>query len=123
MSQLGDTVTLTVGASDKVLTKINGPNNYASEYLLKEADRQFRVRVRHTQTKGGKNGAPAYDRHNFEVVETVYATESVPEHYRKAYFVFELLPTDVVVTLPDAMADLIIANANELLDELTDWKS
>lgn len=122
MATLGDTLTLTVGAASKVLTKINGPNNYASEYLLKESLRSYRVRVRHTKS-GGKNGTPLMDRHNFEVVETIYATETVPEHPRKAYFVVELLPTDEDISLMDAVADLCIANAGELLDELNDWKS
>lgn len=122
MAALGDTVTLTVGASSKVLTKINGPNNYASEYLLKETLQSFRARVRHTKS-GGKNGEPVYDRHNFEVVQTVYATETEAEYRRKAYFVVELLPTDEDITLMDAVADLCLANTNELLDELNDWKS
>lgn len=122
MPKLGDTLTISVGGSSKVLTKVNGPVNYASEYLLKESTQQFRCRVRHTQTSG-KNGAPVYDRHNFEVVQTIHATESVAAYDRKAYFVIEQLPTDDSVTLMDAIADLVIADTNELLDELSDWKS
>lgn len=121
MAKLGDTLTLTVGADSKVLTKIN-TGNYSSEYLLKETLHSYRCRVRHTKT-GGKNGAPSYERHNFELVQTIYATSTVPEYYRKAYFVVELLPTDEDVSLADAMADLMIATTNELLDELNDMKS
>lgn len=122
MAALGDTLTLTVGAESKVLTKVNGPVNYASEYLLKEATQQIRVRVRHTKTNGA-GGKPSYDRHNVEIVQTVYETETVPEFYRKAYIVLEQLPTDDDISLADSLADICLANANELLDELQDWKS
>lgn len=122
MSAFGDTMTINVGALSKVLTKINGPNNYASEYLLKESTQQFRARVRHTQT-GGKAGAPLYDRHNVEIVQTIYATETVAEFSRKVYIVIEQLPTDENIELADALADFCIANTGEALDELNEWKS
>lgn len=122
MAALGDTLDLVVGAVTKTLTRINGPWNGQSEYLLKESLGSYRAKVRHSKS-GGKNGAPLYDRHNFEVVQTIYATETVPEYYRKFYIVSELLPTDEDVSLGDAVADLCIANSNELLDELNDWKA
>ena len=122
MPKLGDSLTITLGVTAKVLTKINGPSNYSSEYLLKETLQDFRCVVRHSKT-GGKNGKPTYDRHNLEVVQTVYATATVPEFYRKFYFVYECLPTDEATDLADAIGDLVIADTAELIDELLDWQS
>jgi len=122
MAKLGSTLTITVGASPKVLVRVNGPSDFKSEYLLRETLVEYRVRVRHTTT-GGKNGTPKYDRHNFEIVKTTYATETVDEFYQKFYFVWEEIPSKTENTLVDAIADLVIADTNELLDELTDLVS
>jgi hypothetical protein len=113
---------MTINSVSKELVKVNGPVNYASEYLLKETLAEYRVRVRHTKT-GGKNGLPVYDRHNFELVMTTYATDTVPEFYRKMYFVMEVLPSDDDITIGTAVADIAIASSGELFDELNDWQS
>lgn len=119
---LGDTITLTINSVSKELVKINGPVNYSSEYLLKETLHEFRARVRHSKV-GGKNGALVYDRHNVELIQTIYATDTEPEYYRKMYFVVEVLPSDDDTTIGNAVASFAIATSNELLDELNDWQS
>lgn len=119
---LGATLTLTIDSVSKELVKINGPVNYASEYLLRETLHEFRCRVRHSKT-GGKNGQLEYDRHNFELVQTIYATDTEPEFKRKMYFVVEVLPGDDDTTIGQAVCDIAVAVSNELLDELNDWQS
>jgi len=122
MAKLGDTLTITVNAVAKVLIKVNGPSNFQSEYLLRESLVEYRVRVRHTVV-GGSNGGFKYDRHNFEIVKTTYATETVDEFYQKFYFVWEQVASKSENTLVNAICDLAIADSDELLDELSDLQS
>jgi hypothetical protein len=58
-----------------------------------------------------------------EVVETIFATDTVDEHIRKFYFVWEQKPSDVEVEVADAVADIIISTSNALLTELSGWQS
>lgn len=90
---IGDSITITlpVGGA-KVLNKIN-QDGYTSEYFLKEATQEFRMKVRHTTAKAG-GGLPARDRHNVELTTKIYATESAAEINRKVYIVFENVSSD-----------------------------
>lgn len=113
---LGDTLTITlpVGGA-KVLNKVDGGNNYASEYLLKDTLSEFRAKVRHSKTSAGK------DRHNIELVETVYATATEVEFTRKVYIVWENEPADVDYDNIDGLADYLTVGAN--LAALMGWES
>lgn len=117
---LGNTLVINDGSA-RTLVKIN-QDNYASEYLLRTSLAEYLARVRHTQTSA-KNGSPAYDRHNFEVVKTTFATDTAAEYYQKFYFVWEHLPSDGDVTLADAVCDLAIASTNAFLVSLSGWES
>jgi hypothetical protein len=118
---IGNTITITVGVTDKVLTLIN-QDGYSSEYLLKDTASEFRLRIRHSKTKATA-AKPSYDRHNVELVETVYADGDVDEFERKFYFVIEQKPDDLDVGNVDAMADKAIASTNAFLDSLMGWES
>lgn len=98
----------------KTLNKINTPQ-YASEYLYKDATESYRVFVRHSTTKVGK------DRHNVQVTHTVWATDTDPEIVRTAYVVIEQAPNDETVTIPAALAAFLTASTNAVLGELMDW--
>jgi hypothetical protein len=63
------------------------------------------------------------DRHNLEVVHTVFAAGAALEYERKFYFVIEHEPKDVSVALYDAVADKVIESANLLLTQLLGWES
>lgn len=73
---LGDTITITVNSVAKALSKIN-QDQYASEYFLKEAGGEFRLKVRHSKDKVTA-GAQPRDRHVITFTETVYATSTTP---------------------------------------------
>lgn len=118
---LGNTLVLPLSSGDVTLVKVN-QDNYSSEYLFRNATSQYRARIRHTVT-AAKNGRPAYDRHNFEVVQTIFASGEVAEYERKFYFVIEQLPSDTSVVLGDGVADLSIATANAFLNSLIGWES
>lgn len=119
----GNTLTLSVAAAnDTVAIRINGGNEYSSEYLCKAALHEVRIKIRHSKTKATAD-RPSYDRHNFEVVKTVWATATVPQYIKKMYFVFELLPSDDDLTLIDAIADWMIASTGGNLTSLRNWES
>lgn len=117
---LANTFVLGLAGGSKTLNRIN-QDSYSSEYLLQEALKSYRVRIRHTRTNP-VNGR-AYDRHNVEVTITTFATLTTVETYQKAYFVLENLPGESSVELFDAVADWSIASANANLVALTGWES
>lgn len=100
--------------ASKTLTKINTPS-YASEYLYKDSTEEYRVKVRHSKTNAG------FDRHNVEVIHTVWGTGGDPDTVRKSYVVAELLPNDDTVALSAALCAFLTASTNLVLTELNDW--
>lgn len=101
--------------------KINN-DAYSSEYSYRSATQQVRIKARHSQTKGTAD-SPAKDRHNVEVVQTIFAAGEAAEYSRKAYIVIEQLPGDTDVKLVDALADWLIASANANVGKLLNWES
>jgi hypothetical protein len=118
---LGSTLVLPQVGGNITLVKIN-QDVYSSEYMFRNATSRYVAKIRHSKTKPDANGVE-YDRHNFEVVQTVFASGSVAEYYRKFYFVYENLPSDTSVDLGDAVADLAIATSDAFLTSLQGWES
>jgi hypothetical protein len=118
---IGDTLVLPQVGGDITLKKIN-QDEYSSEYMFRNATDQYVAKVRHSKTKA-TSGQVAKDRHNFEVVQTIFATATVPEYERKFYFVIEHLASDTSVALYDAVADKAILTSNLFLTQLLGWES
>jgi hypothetical protein len=118
----GNTLTLPQAGGDKVLIKIK-EQDYTSEYLLRSATDEYRARIRHTKSAPSAQRPYEADRHNFEVVQTVFAAGEVPQYERKFYFVLETKPGDTATALADAAADLMIASTNAFLVSLQGWES
>jgi hypothetical protein len=119
---LGNTLVLPVAGGSITMVKIN-QDGYSSEYLFKDATARWTARIRHTQTSITAKRPVSYDRHNFEVVQTVFAAGGVDEFERKFYFVIEQLPGDTTFAIPDATADLVIASSNAFVTSLLGWES
>lgn len=117
---LGNTLTINDGES-RVLVKIN-QDGYSSEYLLRTSTSEYRAKIRHSRTKATAL-SQSYDRHNFEIVKTVFADGTDPEYHQKFYFVLERLASDSAVALADSIADLAIASSNAFLISLEGWES
>lgn len=117
----GNTFVLPHSGGDITMVKIN-QDGYSAEYLFKDGTSQHVAKIRHSRTKV-TTARPSYDRHNVEIVETVWATAEVAEYTRKVYFVIEQLPTDLDVEIMDAIADWAIATTNSNLDSLMGWES
>lgn len=117
----GDTLVLSIGGTSTTFVKIN-QDNFAAVYQHKSETALSRISIRHTQTNG-RNGNPPRDRHNFEIVRTVFATGEVPEKVSKSYFVVEVSPDDLSIDLPVAMASWASANSGANLLKLLNWES
>lgn len=84
-----DTLTITINAVAKVLTRIN-QDSYSSEYFLRETTGEFRLRIRNTSYVDKNRGGKKIDRHNFELTQTIYAVApAVYNTVHKVYTVFE----------------------------------
>jgi ABC-type phosphate transport system substrate-binding protein len=114
-----NTIVLTVNSVAKTLTKIN-QDSYASEYLLRDVLDSFRLKIRHSVAK---RGLLSFDRHNVEIVHTVYATTTTVEIVRKVYLVFEQDTADTVTFEVKALADWLIASSNAAIVSLSNWES
>jgi len=120
---LGNEIVLPQAGGDITLKLVN-QDAYSSEYRSQsDGTSQYRVRIRHTKTSPTTARPAAYDRHNFEAVQTIFAAGDVPEYERKFYFVFEHLPKDTSVALADAVCDKAILTADALLVALRGWES
>lgn len=117
----GNTLVLPLSTGNVTAIKIN-QDGYSSEYLAKGTLSEYTVRIRHSKTKATAS-KPSYDRHNMEIVETVYATATVPEYTKKVYIVLEHLPSVQEVVLVDGLADWLIATANANVISLNNWES
>jgi hypothetical protein len=114
-----DTITITINSIAKVLVRIN-QDGYSSEYLLKESLSEFRLRLRNTSYTD-KVRSKKVDRHNVELVETVYpVAPATSATIRKCYTVFENDNGDSLVTtaktVVGTLAFLTEANATKLLN-------
>ncbi len=82
----GSTLTITVNAVAKVLNRTGYPSASSAAYALYGTTDQYEAFIRHSKiTREGVK----YDRHNVEVIHTIYATSTAAEVVRRAYFVFE----------------------------------
>jgi hypothetical protein len=116
---IADPLPIIINGATKNLNKIN-QDSYGSEYLLRETLQEIRAKVRHsTQVKDGIN----YDRHNFDVTITIYATSTVPQYEEQCYIVIRRKPSQTDVDLPDAVADLLILNTDNFLLKLNTWQT
>lgn len=111
---------LGLASGSKNLELIDRSKPYTGEYFLREALLSHRVTIRHNKTM--KSGVE-YDRHNLEVLQTVFAAGAVPQYLRKMYVVIENLPGDTYVEHADAIADWSIASSNANLVKLLNLES
>lgn len=92
-----DTITLSINAVNKSLVRIN-QDSYSSEYLLKELDGEYRLRLRNSSYTDKARGGVKIDRHNAELIHTIYAVAPATQPViRKVYTVFENQNGDALV--------------------------
>jgi hypothetical protein len=117
-----DTLTITINSVAKVLTRIN-QDGYSSEYYLKGALDDFRLKLRNS-TYTDKNRGVKVDRHNIEFVHTVFpvapATNST---IRKYYSVVENDATDDSVAIAKFGAGITAFQTEANITKLLNWES
>lgn len=114
-----DTLSFVASTGTVVLTKIN-QDDFGSTFRYNDATHKLEINIRHSKTN--RSGV-AYDRHNVECVETIYAAGAVAEYKRTMYFVIEQLPSDAGFVNADAIADWMIVSSNANLTKLMNWES
>lgn len=116
------TITVTINSVAKVLNRISS-DGYTSEYLLREATGDFRLKIRHTSYKRKQNGVQV-DRHSVELVETVYpVTLGEPSRTRKAYAVIEVDQGDTTTAAEKFSSGFMAFHNSGNLTKLINWES
>lgn len=109
------------GTNDLTVTRIN-QDGYSSEYLLVETLKETRLKIRHSKVKATAT-AVERDRHNVEVIQTVYAAAGVPEYIRKAYIVFEHKPGDTDLDVWKYVCAFCTESSFAKMTSLLSWES
>lgn len=108
----GATATITINAVAKVLNRIN-QDNYGSEYFLRSTTDAYRMKVRHSKEAIQADGR-RFDRHNVEIVHTVFAVGAVPEVIRSTSFTIRVFENDDLT-----LAGYLVAGAVDYVDNAT----
>jgi hypothetical protein len=118
---IGNTLALTIDGVLYTLKLIN-EEGFTSKYRFTDATHRYDVSIRHSTTKATAS-QPTMDRHNFELRETIWATESASEKLRVMYFVIQQTPDDLSTVNANAAFDLAIASSDAFLTSLMGWES
>lgn len=113
---------VTINSVAKNLARIN-QDNYGSEYYLREATQDFRMKIRHQKEALQKTGNQ-FDRHNVELTQTIFATVAgEPDNVITTYLVLRARPTEPDVKqgqLVVALGDLLTST---MVTDLVGWQS
>lgn len=114
-----DPAVVTINAVAYNLVRIN-QDNYSSEYFLRSATQEYRVKIRNNTYLDKARGV-SMDRHNVEIVETVFpVAPATLSTVRRFYVVLENQEGDsLVIPRNNAlglMAFLSSANIDKLLN-------
>lgn len=118
----GLTLTVTINAIAKVLKRIN-QDNYSTQYYLREPTEEFTVNIRHSKEAIQKDGTQ-FDRHNIELINTVFPTETMPGKSRVQYIVIRNLRNDDYTAVKNDILGLtgVITGAGNI-DDILSWVS
>jgi hypothetical protein len=118
-----DTITITINAVAKILNRVN-QDGYGSEYFLRESTGSFRLKLRNSTYSDKSRSGVKVDRHNIELVETVFAVApSTIPLVRKYYSVLENDQTDTVVASAKFGAGVTAFQTEANLTKLLNWES
>jgi hypothetical protein len=113
----------TIALAGEDLVRIN-QDNYSSEYLFVDTDKELRLSFRHSKYVDKKRGVTV-NRHNVEFLVTIFnADPAIAPKVRKNYAVIENDNGDIpseIVTYADALTTFLTTDA--LLTSLVGWES
>lgn len=117
-----DTITVTINAVAKVLTRIN-QDGYSSEYFLKGTTDSFRLKLRNSQYTDKSRGV-LVDRHNIELVHTTFpVAPATLSTVRKYYSILENDSTDVTADIGKFAAGITGFQTEANFVKLLNWES
>lgn len=117
-----DTITITINAVPKILNRIN-QDGYSSEYFLREATGDFRLKIRNTSYTDKQRGV-SVDRHNCELVQNIFpASVDLPNTVLKSYFVFEIDANYGVDTAVDTFVGHVAFLTDANMTKMGNWES
>lgn len=120
-----DNLTITINAIAKVLVRIN-QDKYSSEYFLREATGEFRLRIRNTSYTATDNQRKGVlvDRHNVEFSHTLYpvapATTAV---VKKMYTVLENQQGDTLIDVSKFAVGFMAFHTEPNITKMLNWES
>lgn len=115
-----DPLVVTINSVAKAMAKIN-QDAYGSEYFLREANQEFRVKIRNTTYVNAAK--QQVDRHNIEFTNVVYATPTSPALTRKAYTVYENVRSDTDAAVLQDFVGFIGVNTSAAIQKLLNYES
>jgi hypothetical protein len=107
---LANTLTVTINAVAKVLTRVN-QDNFSSQYQLVSATESLILKIRHTTEK---SGGYSYTRHNVELSWLIFATPTTFEQHYVASQTFKHrvgAPNDPTVLAQEVAGLATLVNA------------
>jgi hypothetical protein len=120
-----DPTTVTIDGNAKALVRIN-QDQYSSEYLLRSATDEFRLRIRNTSYMDRKRNV-LIDRHNVELIQTIFpVAPATLSTVRKSYIVLENQQGDTLTDPVKMAAGLfawLTASTNANLTKLVNFES
>lgn len=115
-----DPLVVTVNSVAKSLARIN-QDQYGSEYFLREAAQEFRLKIRNSSYTD--TNKVLTDRHNMEFTNTVYSTLTTPKLVRKTYSVFEHARNDTDAAVLQGFNGFIAFNTSAAIQKLLNYES
>jgi hypothetical protein len=115
---LGSPITITIDGTSYSLIKIN-QDGYSSEWRARSATDLLVLYIRHSSAK--RNGVNV-DRHNVELVHTIFATSEVAQVVRRAYYVYEVSPEDTSVKMALSLGTNFLASES-FMGNMVKWDS
>jgi hypothetical protein len=118
----GATLTITINSVAKVLNFIN-QDGYASEYYLKTAVDDYRLKLRNSSYNDKTRGIKV-DRHNIELVHTIYpVAPATLSTIRKYYSILENDFSDTTVDISKFAAGVSAFQTEANFLKLLNWES
>lgn len=118
-----DTLTITINAVAKVLTRIN-QDGYSSEYMLKDSTECYRLRLRNTSYIDKTRAGKLVNRHNIELIHEIFpVAPAIYSTLRKTYTVFENDDGDNVTNVAKEVTGLLAFQTEANTTKLINWES
>lgn len=121
MSFGSTSITITIGETPKTLVRIDNPK-FGAQYYLRESTEEFTLNVRHSQESPQKNGIQ-FDRHNVELIRTVFATDTKPAVTHTSYIVIRNSRDDDYEDVEDDFLALTALTNSAAVKQLLGWVS